>query len=178
MIGPVQLVVLGFSEPEFRGEILAEFERLREDDTVRLIDALAVYKDAEGEVAAVEVSNLSREEAVEFGAVVGALVGLGAGGEEGMEAGAVLGAEAAAEGMGVFSDEDAWDVLDELPNNSAAALVLLEHRWAIPLRDAVVRAGGFPISDGFISPLDLVATGIVSAAEAEALADTTQKEEV
>ena len=176
MIGPVQLLVLGFSKPDFRGEILAEFERLREDDTVRLTDALAVYKDAAGEVAALKVSNLSTEEAAELGAVVGALVGLGAGGEEGMEAGAALGAEAAAEGVDVFSEEDAWDVLDELPNDSAAALILLEHRWAIPLRDSVVRAGGFPISNGFISPLDLVAVGLVSAAEAEATADVTQKE--
>lgn len=176
MIGPVQLLVLGFSKPDFRGEILAEFERLREDDTVRLIDALAVYKDAAGEVAALKVSNLSAEEAAEVGATVGALVGLGAGGEEGMEAGAALGAEAAAEGVDVFSEEDAWDVLDELPNDSAAALILLEHRWAIPLRDSIARAGGFPISNGFISPLDLVAVGLVSAAEAEAAADVTQKE--
>ena len=94
MIGPVQLLVLGFSQPDFRGEILAEFSRLREDDTVRLIDALAVYKDAQGDVAALQVSNLSADEAAEFGAVVGALVGLGAEGEEGMEAGAIAGAEA------------------------------------------------------------------------------------
>jgi uncharacterized membrane protein len=177
MIGPVQLLVLGFSHPEFRGEVLAEIERLREDDTVRLIDALAVYKDAEGDVAALQVSNLSADEAAEFGAVVGALVGLGAEGEEGMEAGAIAGAEAAADGVDVFSEQDAWDVLDELPNDTAAALVLLEHRWAIPLRDAIARAGGFRISDGFISPLDLVAVGLVSAAEAEAATDTTETKE-
>jgi hypothetical protein len=47
-----------------------------------------------------------------------------------------------------------------------AAVLLLEHRWAIPLRDAVARAGGFRISDGFISPLDLVEIGLVSAEEA------------
>ena len=34
---------------------------------------------------------------------------------------------------------------------------------------ALVRAGGFRIGDGFISPLDLVATGLVSAEEAQAL---------
>ena len=66
----------------------------------------------------------------------------------------------------MFSDEDAWDVLEEIPNDSAAALVLIEHHWAIPLRDAVARAGGFRISDGFISPLDLVEIGLVSAEEA------------
>src|SRR5207237_6905930 len=84
----------------------------------------------------------------------------------GAEQGAELGAEAGAEGVQVFSDEQAWDVLEEIPNNSAAALILLEHHWAVPLRDAIVRAGGFRISDGFISPLDLVEIGLVSAEEA------------
>jgi len=46
-IGPVQLIVLGFNEPDFHGEIIAELERLRESDTVRVIDALAVHKDAD-----------------------------------------------------------------------------------------------------------------------------------
>jgi hypothetical protein len=77
-----------------------------------------------------------------------------------------MAAEAGARG---FSDEDAWDVLEEIPNGSAAALVLLEHTWAIPLRDAMAAAGGFRISDGFISPLDLVAIGMVSAQEAAEL---------
>src|SRR5689334_15070052 len=88
-----------------------------------------------------------------------------------MEAGAVAGAEAVAEagGVQVFSDEEAWDVLEEIPNDSAAALILLEHHWAIPLRDAIARAGGFRVSDGFISPLDLIEIGLMSREEAEEL---------
>jgi uncharacterized membrane protein len=168
-IGPVQLIVLGFERPEFHGEIIAELERLRESDTVRVIDALAVYKDATGEVEVEHLSNLSEDEAIELGSKVGALVGLGIEGEEGFEAGAEAGAEAAADGIQAFSDEDAWDVIEEIPNDSAAALLLIEHHWAVPLRDAVMRAGGFRIADGFISPLDLVAIGLVSAEEAEQL---------
>jgi len=168
-IGPVQLIVQGFNHPQFHGDIIAELERLRESDTVRVIDALAVYKDADGEVEVEHLSNLSTEEAVELGSKVGALVGLGIEGEEGMVAGAQAGAEAAADGVSVFSEEEAWDVIEDIPNDSAAALVLLEHHWAIPLRDAVVRAGGFRISDGFISPLDLVEIGLLTAAEAEEL---------
>jgi uncharacterized membrane protein len=168
-IGPVQLIVLGFEQPEFHGEIIAELERLRESDTVRVIDALAVYKDAAGEYEVEHLSNLSEEEAIELGTKVGALVGLGVEGEEGFEAGAEAGAEAASDGVQAFSDEDAWDVLEEIPNDSAAALVLIEHHWAVPLRDAVMRAGGFRIADGFISPLDLVEIGLVSAEEAEQL---------
>src|SRR5437660_5105281 len=98
-IGPVQLIVLGFHEPDFHGEVIAELERLRQSDTVRVIDALAVYKDAKGEVEVQHLSNLSRDEAVELGSKVGALIGLGIEGEDGAEAGAVAGAEAAADGI-------------------------------------------------------------------------------
>src|SRR6516225_1809382 len=170
-IGPVQLIVLGFNHPNFHGEVIAELERLRENDTVRVIDSLAVYKDAEGNLEVEHLSNLSREEAIELGSKIGALIGLGFEGEEGAEAGAVAGAEevAAAGGVHVFTEQEGWDVLEDIPNDSAAALILLEHHWAVPLRDAIARAGGFRISDGFISPLDLVEIGLMSAQEAKDL---------
>ena len=166
-IGPVQLFVLGFDHPDFHGEIIAELERLKESGTIRVIDALAVHKDADGDIEVAHLSNLTREEAIEIGSVVGALVGLGIAGEEGMEIGAVLGAEAGADGLEVFTDEDAWDVLEDIPNDSAAALILVEHHWAVGLRNAVANAGGVRISDGFIDPVDLVAIGLVAEAEAE-----------
>jgi len=167
-IGPVQLVVLGFDHPEFHGEIIDELERLRESDTIRVIDSIAVYKDAEGELEVAHLSNLTQDEAIELGSTIGALIGLGIEGEEGPEAGAAAGAEAAAEGgVHPLSGGDEWDVLEDIPNDSAAALILLEHQWAVPLRDAVMRAGGFRISDGFISPLDLVGVGLIAADEAQ-----------
>jgi uncharacterized membrane protein len=170
-IGPVQLIVLGFNHPDFHGEIIAELERLRASDTVRVIDSLAVYKDADGELEVEHLSNLTQDEAIELGSKIGALIGLGIEGEEGAEAGAIAGAEevAAEGGVNVFTEEEAWDVLADIPNDSAAALILIEHHWAVPLRDAVVRAGGFRISDAFISPLDLVELGLVSSDEAQQL---------
>ena len=69
--------------PDFHGEIIKELEKLRESDTVRVIDALAVYKDADGEIDVVHLSNLTKEEAIEFGSKVAALIGLGIDGEEG-----------------------------------------------------------------------------------------------
>ena len=169
-IGPVQLIVLGFEHPEFHGEIIQELEKLRESDTIRVIDALAVHKDAEGEIEVLHLSNLTKEEAIELGSKVAALIGLGIEGEEGMEKGAEIGAAIAEdEGIQVFSDDEAWDVLEEIPNDSAAALLLIEHHWAVPLRDAVVRAHGFRIAEGFISPLDLVQIGLLTAEEAKVL---------
>jgi uncharacterized membrane protein len=164
------LLVLGFKDPDFRGEIIQELERLRESDAVRVIDALAVFKDASGDMEVMHLSNLTRDEAIEIGSKVAALVGLGIEGEEGLVAGAQAGAEQAAEhGIELLADEDAWDVLGEIPNDSAAALILLEHHWAIPLRDAIARANGFRIAEDFISPLDLVEIGLMEAEEAARL---------
>ena len=169
-IGPVQLLVLGFDNAEFHGEIARELEALRASDTVRVIDALAVHKDPRGGIEVQHLSNLTKEEAIELGSKVAALVGLGIAGEEGMHAPAEIGPEeAAAHGIDVFDDELEWDVIEEIPNDSAAALILLEHRWAVPLRDAVARAGGYRVADGMIAPYDLLAIGLASAAEAKQL---------
>lgn len=99
-----------------------------------MIDALAVHKDADGDVEVAHLSNLTKakEEAIEIGSVVGALVGLGIEDEEGMEIGAVLGAETGAGGLEVFTDEDAWDVIEDIPNDSAAALIGCEQREVRP----------------------------------------------
>jgi uncharacterized membrane protein len=167
-IGPVQLLVIGFDNADFHLEIAAELERLRESDTVRVIDGLAVHKDANGDIEVAHLSNLTRDEAIEVGSVVGALVGLGIAGEDGLVAGAEAGAENAAEGnLGALADAEAWDVLSEIPNGTSAAMVLLEHHWAIPLRDSIIRAGGSRINDGFIHPEDLVAIGLLAREEAD-----------
>ena len=101
-----------------------------------------------------------------------ALIGIGIGGEEGAKVGAELGAERTAGGVNIFKEEDVPDVIEQIPNDSAAAIILLEHRWAIPLRDAVVRTNGMPIADTFIHPLDLVAVGLIATEESEALTPT------
>jgi hypothetical protein len=99
---------------------------------------------------------------MEFGALAGALVGLGAGGEEEMEIAAVRGAEALEDGH-VFDENQVWYVADAIPENSSAAIALIEHRWAIPLRDKIADAGGVALADEWIHPADLVAIGAMAA---------------
>ncbi|HEX7059882.1 MAG TPA: DUF6325 family protein [Solirubrobacterales bacterium] len=156
--GPVQILVVGFEHGKFEGKILAELRRLREHDIVRLVDLLLVHKDEEGQIEEVEISDLPREEAVEMGALAGALIGLGADGEAGAEAGALAGAERAADGS-LLDDEEVWYLADEIPPGSAAGIALLEHRWAIPLRDAIAEAGGQALVDTWIHPQDLIEIG-------------------
>jgi uncharacterized membrane protein len=161
------MLIVGFDEPKFKGEVLDELKRLKDEDIIRLIDLAVVRKDDEGNIEKLHTSDLSEDEAMEFGAYVGALIGLGAAGEEGAEAGALAGAEALADQQ-VFDDDQVWYVADAIPNGSAAGIALIEHRWAIPLRDAIARAGGMPLADEWIHATDLVAIGLVGAEASKA----------
>jgi uncharacterized membrane protein len=162
-IGPVQLLIVGFVGGEFKGEIAKVLADLRERDVIRLIDMGVVRKDEDGVITMIEHSDLSQDETIEFGATVGALIGLGVAGEEGAEAGAIAGAEAALDG-GMIEDQ-VWYIADEIPEGTAAAVALIEHRWAIPLRSAIQDAGGFLVSDAWIHPADLVAIGLAASEE-------------
>jgi uncharacterized membrane protein len=162
-IGPVQLLIVGFVGGEFKGEIAKVLADLRERDVIRLIDMGVVRKDEDGVVTMIEHSDLNQDETIEFGATVGALIGLGVAGEEGAEAGAIAGAEAALDG-GMIEDQ-VWYIADEIPEGTAAAVALIEHRWAIPLRTAIQDAGGFLVSDAWIHPTDLVAIGLLASEE-------------
>ncbi len=161
-IGPVQMLIVGFEDPKFQGEVLEEFKRLKDADIIRLIDLVVVKKDDEGNIETLHTSDLDEESALEFGAVAGALIGLGMAGDEGAEAGAMAGAEAMADGQ-VFDDDQVWYAADAIPNGTAAGVALIEHRWAIPLRDAIIRANGIPLVDEWIHANDLIAVGVATA---------------
>ena len=159
--GPVQVLVLGFEGINFQGKILAELTRLREADIVRLVDLVVVAKDEDGDLATLKTSDLSDEESAELGAIAGALIGLGAEGADGAEMGAAVGADVGAAAS--LDDDEVWYAADAIPPGTAAAVALIEHRWAIPLRDAIAEAGGFTLEDTWLHPRDLVALGMAAA---------------
>jgi len=162
-LGPVQLLVVGFGTgATFTGAALEELHRLSEHDVVHLVDLLAVSKDENGKVSEVEIAD--RPELQAYGAIAGALVGLGTAGEEGAEMGAIAGAEATAGGQ-MYDPEDVWVLADEIPNGMTAAIALLEHRWAIPLREAIASNDGVVVADEWLHPEDLVRYGAETAAE-------------
>jgi len=164
-LGPVQMLIVGFQGDNFDGSIMKELDRLKEHDIVRLVDLLFVKKNDDGEIEVAQRSDLDAEEAQEFGAIVGALVGFGADDEEGAEFGAIAGAAELEDGH-LFDDAAVWYLGDAIPEGTAAAVALLEHRWAIPLRDKIAQAGGITLSDAWIHPADLVAAGALAAAKA------------
>ena len=164
-LGPVQMLIVGFEGDKFDGSIMEELERLKEHDIVRLIDLLFVKKNEDGEIEVVQRSDLSSDEAEQFGAIVGALVGFGADGDEGASYGALAGAAELQDGH-VFDDDAVWYLGDAIPDGTAAAVALLEHRWAIPLRDKIAKAGGLTLSDAWVHVADLVAVGALASAKA------------
>ena len=158
--GPVQLLVLGFDRVQFDGEIMPEIERLKDEGIIRLIDMIFVTNNR-GVVETIQTSDLSTEEAEDFGAIVGALIGAGRG-DENIEADMVAGAAEGADGH-MLDEADVWFLADAIPEGTSAAVALIEHRWAIPLRDKIIAADGVVLADEWVHPADLVAIGLHAA---------------
>jgi uncharacterized membrane protein len=91
-----------------------------------------------------ETTDLTKEEAMHFGAVIGGLIGLGAAGEAGAIAGALEGAGAVAERDLGLSSSDIKLFADDLPPGSSALIVLFEHIWALELKEAIINANYLP----------------------------------
>jgi len=157
--GPVQMLSIAFDGNHFKGELLPELERLKAEGVVRIVDMLFVRKDSFGAVATLTATDLDWEEATQYGAYIGALIGYGAGGEEGADSGAMAGAAEFADGH-LFNAEDAWKLTNAVPDGASIAIVLLEHRWAVPLIEAIQRADGVELSNEWGQPADLVEIGL------------------
>ena len=143
-LGPVQIIVVAYGpDAEFHGDALAELQRLADADVVRLLDLLIVNKDADGSVTVVDIA-----EGDDFGLHVQALIGLGPEGDDGTAPPATD-----------LDPEDTWVVTDEIPPGTAA-IALIEHRWAVGLRDAVVGSGGAMVANEWVHPLDLDVIGV------------------
>src|SRR3954463_16650180 len=170
--GPMQMLVVSYEGTELSPEVAAGLKRLREHDIVRLIDVLVVSKADDGTITAVEGTDLTPDESTELGAIAGALIGLGAAGAEGAEIGALAGAEAGADAGGPLLQDEVWYVADAIPPGSRAAVAILEHRWAIGLRDALLAAGAQGLVDAWIHPSDLVGLGVDMARETGSEAGT------
>jgi hypothetical protein len=130
MIGPVQVLVVGFDELSFSGRVMAELERLREAGVVRLVDVLLVRRDEDGRFDTLP-------------APPGSAPG------SGTLAADILGAGDAAD-----PDGAGWSLADAVEPGGIAAVALLEHLWAKPLVDAIGAEGGRSLGEGWLSPAD------------------------
>ena len=157
-IGPLQAFVIGFTDNSLlEGQIAEELGRLSDVDQIRIVDAVFVMREGE-DVALLSVSDLDDDQRAELRAAVGALIGLGMAGGDGAVAGAVLGGSIDADAP-TLAEAFAAGLLEELPEGTSALVLVIEHLWAVPLRDAVRDAGGIVLGHRSLSVEDLVALG-------------------
>ncbi len=164
-LGPVEMIVVEFDGYRFKGEIWPELERLKENDIIRLIDLLVIRKDRSGALAVLTATDLDIQEMLEFGAMIGTLVGSGIAGDEGSAEGMLAGLSKVSTGH-VFDESEAQKLASEIPVGTAVAVALVEHRWAIPLRRAIAGAQGEILSDEWLSPQTLIELGQTASAAA------------
>lgn len=159
-IGPLQLVVVGFTDPQLDGSVLSSLAEASDAGHIKVVDLLGVYKDDNGDILSAEATDLSIDEAMVYGAWVGALIGFGAEGEAGAEMGALAGALTAADEYeyGLGPDEIA-SVAEAIPRGGAAMMLVIEHTWAIPFRNAMRDSGGILLAQDFLSPEALITLG-------------------
>ena len=116
-LGPLEVAVLEFEGDRFPGEIVPALTEVLDLGIVRIVDIVFVTRDAAGSVAAVELEALDDDMAQAVAPI-------------------------ADDVMGLLSEEDVRRVGAALPNDSSAAIVVLEHRWAARLREAIASAKG------------------------------------
>ena len=139
-MGPLEYMVIEFEGNHFTGEILPELRALRDRGVMRIVDLVFIQKDMDGNLVAQELSDLSEEQAKPFGPIAGDMLRL-------------------------FSPEDVEEVAGELPRNSSAAIALIEHTWAVRLKETISRALGRVLRDGLVSEADVEALSMELAAE-------------
>jgi hypothetical protein len=114
--GPVDVVVLAAGEPSFDGTVLAELKRLAASGTIRVLDAMLLFKNENGLHASVDLEDLppDQQEALGF-----------------IETGT----------RGMFDAADAATLFEGMVPGSAVCALAIEHAWAIKLVNAIHDAG-------------------------------------
>jgi hypothetical protein len=149
MSAPLQMVMLAFDGNRFEGRILAELKRLREEGIVRLVGLLFVRKDVDGSITSLQESDLEPPTALLIGSAMRDLIGT-------RRFATVTGGASETSLFG-YTDADIRRIAAEIPKDTAVALALFEHLWALQLKEAIVDAGGFVAADGLVGPSALMA---------------------
>ena len=118
-LGPVDVYVIAFPGNQFSGEIVPAILEQVDNGNIRILDVLFVMKDAEGEIAVLEIEDLGPEGAsyVELDII----------------------------SPGALNEEDADEIADTLPADSSALMIAFENTWMEGLIGAFARAGAVPI---------------------------------
>ena len=114
--GPVDVVVMAAEEPRFEGIVFAELARQAESGTIRVLDAMVLFKDEAGQCSSLDLEDLPPE----LSAAVGFID---------------------TETRGLFNAEDADTLYEGMVPGSAIFALAIEHTWAVALVNALDQAG-------------------------------------
>ncbi len=117
-VGPVDLAVIRFAGNRFTGEVTPALLDLVRTGTVRLLDALFVYRDAADGVGSLEVADMGPDLRPAFVDVDGRT------------------------GAGLLDTEDVDEIGRSLAPDTSALLLVYENAWAARFAGACRRAGG------------------------------------
>lgn len=131
-LGPLEYLVIGFESPDFHGRIAEEIQKVVEKRIIRLVDVVVAQKNATGDVTIVEIDNVRDPRFASFAPLL-------------------------EDRMGLFTEEDVIGLAAGLPNDTAALMLLFEHRWAEHIKDAIIDAGGFLVTRETVAPELLIA---------------------
>lgn len=120
-LAPIEILTLAFPGNRFTGRILPELAKVVENDTITIIDGLFVSVDEMGEVTYTEFDELGQN------SDASALTELIERFDE------------------LISEDDVAELASGLDSNSSAAILVFEHTWMKPLRDAIVESDGILI---------------------------------
>lgn len=116
-IGPVDYAVIAFPGNRFRGEIGPALSDLVESGTIRIIDIAFVGKNPDGDVVALELTELDPDVQASLDSA-------------GIEVG------------GLLNEDDLTSTADALEPDSSAALIVWENVWARRVTQSMRDAGG------------------------------------
>ena len=114
--GPMDVVALAFGEPRFDGRILVELEKQVASGTIRVLDAMVLFKDGDGECWRLDLEDLPPDEAASLGFI-----------ETGTR--------------GLFDSDDAGTFWEGMVPGSAVLALAIEHTWAVDLVNVLYDQG-------------------------------------
>ena len=122
----LEYIVIGVSDRQLKSALISELNAIQEAGKIRVVDLLFVSKSADGAVSMQEVSELVEEELAEYGDIAVNL-------------------------MGLLTAEDIKQLTDQIPSDTSAVVILIEHTWVIGLTEAVRKTGGMVFAAGMVS---------------------------
>lgn len=139
--GPVDVVALAFGEPRFDGAVFAELEKQAASGTIRVLDAMVLFKDGDGGCWNLDLEDLPAElkDAVGF---------------------------IETDTRGLFDSEDADTLYEGMVPGSAVLALAIEHRWAVDLVNAL-DANGVEVALNFRVPAPIINDAFAALAAGE-----------